>query len=133
MYELKPFPEVRNPRLTFHKLSVGDNCPFEEFEKELIQPGDLKALGSIYSLMENFGNILLPKTKFNHIEGGKRDPDNVFEFKKNNLRVYVLLQRPDVIVILGGFKSGQKKDIDRVMTLARGWIDESRRWNEERY
>ncbi|HAP30321.1 MAG TPA: hypothetical protein DCR26_09385 [Porphyromonadaceae bacterium] len=122
MYELKPFSEVKNQRFTFHKLTVDDRCPFEEFEDGLCQPSDTKALGAIYSLMECFGNQLLPKTKFNHLDGGKKDPDNVFEFKKNNIRVYVLLQKPDVVVVLGGFKATQKKDINKVFAIAREWM-----------
>lgn len=76
--------------------------------------------------MECFGDMLLPKTKFNHIVGGKNNPGNVFEFKKNNIRVYVMLKDPDVIVILGGFKNSQKKDIERVLVLSRDGLQENR-------
>lgn len=127
MYELKPFREVKNQQFKFHKLTVDNRCLFDEFENSLCQPSDIKALGAIYSLMECFGNLLLPKTKFNHIVGGKKDPGNVFEFKKNNIRVYIMMQKPDVIVILGGFKTAQKKDIEKVFSIVKDWIKETER------
>ena len=63
--------------------------------------------------MENFSfNQKLPKEKFRPIKSIKRK--NVYEFKKNNIRVYVLMQEPDMFVILGGYKADQKKDIHKV-------------------
>lgn len=52
----------------------------------------------------------LPKTKFRQINVSPPRTD-VFEFKKNNLRIYVILQKPDVYVVMGGYKNTQKQDV----------------------
>lgn len=53
--------------------------------------------------------IRYPSSKFNHIEDNNRS--DIFEFKKDRLRVYVLKQKPNFFIILGGYKDRQKKDI----------------------
>ena len=54
--------------------------------------------------------IRLPRTKFNHIDDNNRS--DIFEFKKDRLRVYVIKQKPNVFIVIGGFKGNQKKDIN---------------------
>ena len=54
--------------------------------------------------------IRYPKTKFNHIEDERRS--DIFEFKKDRLRVYVIKQKPNFFVVIGGYKGTQKKDIN---------------------
>ena len=55
---------------------------------------------------------MLPKAKFRQIKGVDRQ--DVFEFKRKNLRVYVVMQQPNVYVVLGGYKKGQEKDIAKL-------------------
>lgn len=62
---------------------------------------------------------LLPKTKFWSIKCKKCK--NVYEFKKNDIRVYVILERPDVFVILGAYKSNQDLDIKKIDKLFNGF------------
>ncbi len=63
----------------------------------------------IFALMENFGtDLLLPKEKFRQVESLGRN--NLFEFKKNNIRVYVIKKEPDMLVVLGGSKNTQQAD-----------------------
>ena len=47
--------------------------------------------------------------------------ENVYEFKKNDIRVYVILERPDVFVILGAYKSNQDLDIKKIDKLFNGF------------
>lgn len=63
----------------------------------------------IFALMENFGpDLLLPKEKFRLVENlGRND---LFEFKKNNIRVYVIKKEPDMLVVLGGSKNTRQAD-----------------------
>lgn len=51
--------------------------------------------------------IRLPRTKFNHIDDNHRS--DIFEFKKDRLRVYVIKQKPNVFIVIGGFKGNQKR------------------------
>lgn len=69
-------------------------------------------------MMNNFSQNLLRSGMFNHIHGKKKDRDDVYEFKKGRLRVYVILQKPNVFLLLGGFKVDQKRiDIPKVFRL----------------
>lgn len=40
---------------------------------------------------------------------------------KNDIRVYVILERPDVFVILGAYKSNQDLDIKKIDKLFNGF------------
>lgn len=59
---------------------------------------------------------------FRPVKGtGRKD---VFEFKvkrkgTNAVRVYVIKKRPDMLILLGGSKNSQDKDIRRVANLVR--------------
>ena len=53
--------------------------------------------------------------KFNHIEDAIRS--DIYEFKKDRLRVYVIKQKPNFYIILGGFKGSQKKDIKLLKSM----------------
>ena len=75
-------------------------------------PRDEKSLIAIFSMMEMFGAQLLPNTKFRQIKG--IDRTDVFEFKKNTVRVYVVKQTPNVYLVMGGYKGTQDKDIERL-------------------
>ncbi len=122
-YFTKPFELVHNPQYQFHKLYIDNECQFDTFMKDIEMNGNKKELASFASIIAYMDAIsdliMLPKTKFRHIENaGRKD---VFEFKKDNLRVYVIMQRPDVYIILGGYKNNQKKDINTIARKATGF------------
>ena len=76
----------------------------------------MKKLNAIYGYMDSFSpSLLLPKTKFRHVDGIKRK--DVYEFKKNDIRVYVIMKRPSVFVILGAYKGTQKQDYKNISNL----------------
>ncbi len=112
-----PVDFVNNPLFKFYKVMVKGKSPFDEFVGQLTQKKDLDNFASIVALMDMFSNRPLPKTMFNHIIGDGRDRNDIYEFKKNNLRVYVMLQKPNVFLLLGGFKTGQKQDVKRLFKL----------------
>jgi putative component of toxin-antitoxin plasmid stabilization module len=97
----------------FYELELDGKRLFSEFIEDLTDAKDKKTFIAIATIMDNFSfNQKLPKEKFRPIKSIKRK--NVYEFKKNNIRVYVLMQEPDMFVILGGYKADQKKDIHKV-------------------
>ncbi len=63
-----------------------------------------------------------PATKFNHIEDSQRS--DMFEFKKDRLRIYVIKQKPDIYIVVGGFKGTQKKDIKLLKSLIKDFPKE---------
>lgn len=107
------FDLIKNDEYTFYKLVIDDVCHFDEFVKEIEQmPRELSKLNSVYALMDRFSShTMLPKTKFRQIKGITRK--DVFEFKKDMVRVYVILQKPDVYVVTGSVKNDQDKTIQR--------------------
>ena len=112
-YKTEVLDIVNNPSYTYYKLYVNDRCYFEDFYNEVME--DVKGsndMASIVSLMENLGAQLLPAAKFNHIHDAKRS--DLFEFKKNKLRVYVIKQEPVIYVVMGGHKNEQKSDIAKL-------------------
>lgn len=108
---------VNNPHYTFYKLSINGVFQFDEFVKDVETIStERKSLESILRLMDEFGPQLLPKSKFHKIppNNKKKERDDIFEFKKDTLRVYVILQKPYVYVVRGGRKKDQKQDIAKV-------------------
>lgn len=102
--------------LNFHKLVINDCCLFDEFYEDVWKSiRGKKTLSSIIARMESFGDNLLPKKYFRQIkELGRSD---IFEFKQNDVRIYVQMVKPDVVIILGGYKNNQKKDIRRIQRI----------------
>lgn len=41
--------------------------------------------------------------------------------KKNDIRVYVIMRKPNVFVVLGGYKGEQNSDIKRIKKLVNGF------------
>jgi hypothetical protein len=71
--------DVNNPNFDFYLLYKNGRCFFEEFVDSLKQKSDLDELDKIRALMDS-DIKRLPKTKFNHIIGGKNDRKDVYEF-----------------------------------------------------
>lgn len=117
-YSTKKIDIIHNTNgITFYKLLFEGKCLFDEFvEKINLVDIDKKHFISLVAWLENYSpTLFMPSTKIEHIhQVGRSD---VFEFKKDNLRVYAILQNPNVFVILGGYKTEQKNDIKHIKSL----------------
>ena len=114
-YTISRFEPVNNKEYNFYEVSVNGKCLYQEFVKGL-STRDLKKLINIYAYMDCLSpSNLLPSSKFRQIKGLRRN--DVYEFKKNDIRIYVIKKRPDVYVVLGGYKGSQDKDINRIDKL----------------
>ena len=114
-YTISRFEPVNNKEYNFYEVSVNGKCLYQEFVKGL-STRDLKKLINIYAYMDClFPSNLLPSSKFRQIKGLRRN--DVYEFKKNDIRIYVIKKRPDIYVVLGGYKGSQDKDINRIDKL----------------
>lgn len=113
-FRFEIFDDVNNPHYTFYKLYIEDKCFFDEFlEEEVTGTPEEKDYNSIISMMDYFSpQIQLPKKKFRHIEWSERD--DLFEFKKNQMRVYVVKQDDAIYIVMGGWKKNQKSDISKL-------------------
>lgn len=116
-YQTRKFEPVNNKCYQFLEVFVNGRFLFQEFVDNLKdEQYDLKKLNAIYGYMDSFSpSLLLPKTKFRHVDGIKRK--DVYEFKKNDIRVYVIMKRPSVFVILGAYKGTQKQDYKNISNL----------------
>lgn len=123
-YELVKMVEIHNTNCGFYKLYLNGKCQYDSFEADVRKVADdFKELTCILSRMEMYcPTQLLPKTKFNHIKGGKGDRKDVYEFKEGRLRVYVIVIQPNVYVVTGGYKKDQKKDIRKMMNRINGLV-----------
>lgn len=120
-YEEKIFEPINNKTYEFREVSVNGRFLFQEFIDNLKDtPKDMKKIMQIYAYMNEFSpSTLLPKTKFRQIKGVKRD--DVYEFNKDDIRIYVIKRYPSIFVILGAYKGTQDKSINRIDKLFGGF------------
>lgn len=114
-YSTKLFDLTNNPNYTYYRLFVDGKCEFDDFLQEVNKNvADKKNMNAIIAYMDSLSAQLLPSIIYNHIESDERL--DLYEFKKKNLRVYVIDQRPNIYIVMGGYKSTQKKkDIPRLI------------------
>ena len=101
---------------TFQKLVKNGSCQFDEFVCEATRViANKKKIVNLISRMEYFGDYPMPAGYIKQIKAiGYND---VYEFRKDDIRIYVKIVRPDVIIILGGYKNTQKKDIQQIKRI----------------
>ena len=119
MFAVEKLEAVRdNGKMLFFKLIKDEVCWFDKFyEEQLKNPKHASELRSILATMDFMAenDTMLPVNKFNSIKHGK----NVvgYEFKKNELRVYCMKPDSNVVVVFGGYKKNQVKDIKRLTAI----------------
>lgn len=127
--------EVKGTLQTFEKLCVNGVCLFNGFEEEVKNnPQYYSELKTIVAYMNFVANgDSLPNTIFREIKGGNTTIKQ-YEFKSKHLRVYACAQKGGKIVIMGGYKTTQPKDILKLNELVKEFItfrkrnlDETRR------
>lgn len=122
-YEKVPYDVVRNIYgCVYYKLVIDGRSHFDEFVDELKKlPNETRSLKKVLALMERYSpNIKLPKERFRQIEGIKRN--DVFEFKDVPcVRIYVVLDAPNIYIVDGSIKKNQDKTISRVGKLLKGF------------
>lgn len=106
------------------KLFVGDKCQFDDFEAEVYENGQyIEEIASIYALMEDVANNrLLPKTKFRDITPSSKEKVKEYEFKSKHLRVYAIKFKDGKVIVLGGYKNTQKKDIVKFRSVKKAFL-----------
>lgn len=99
---------------TFYKFHHGKSCQFDEFVKETSKnPQHRAELAKLIRWMEAYGTTEgFPPKYYKHIKGLGRE--DVYEYRDKQIRIYVKVVSPDVIIILGGYKKNQKLDIEKL-------------------
>lgn len=112
-YCTERFELIHNDTYTYYKLYINNKCQFDEFCNEVKRRVlDNESLQAIYGYMEMLGAFPLPTSKHRIIKDAEQH--DIWEFKKNNIRVYVIKTAKEVYIVMGGYKNDQKGDIDRV-------------------
>ena len=116
--------EIRGNKCVFSKLVKDNKCFFDEFENEIIKNNNLKnEFAKLLTLMEwHAQGTMLPEKKFRNIKDGKLH--GVFwEFKTKHLRAYTVCIENGKVVVIGGTKNTQVKDIERFKQIAKEYIN----------
>lgn len=126
MFAVEKLEAVRDTgKVLFFKLVKDGVCWFDNFceeqNKDARHASELKTILTLMDYMAET-NAMLPKEKFNSIKHGK----NVigYEFKKKDLRVYCLRPASNVVVVFGGYKKNQEKDVEKLEKIAEEVTDE---------
>lgn len=116
--------EAINGKQEFDKLEINGICQFDEFENELKGNKKYKAeLVSIYAYMEEASiNNTLPEKKFKDITPAKETVKE-YEFRSKNLRVYAIKKENGKIVIFGGYKNRQKKEMRKFRAIKKEYLE----------
>ncbi len=119
-FDLREIEAIQKGKLRFLKLVEPKYCRFDEFVYNIRkgkQTNFTKELNTIFSRMQIMAekDQIMPSTWFKPVKDRGRAV--AYEFKTKSLRVYCVKKEPDVIVVLGGFKKNQKKDIAQLIKL----------------
>ncbi len=122
-YSLNKIEEIDGKQV-FYKLEIGGVCQFDEYVNEIIRDGQyIDEYASLIANMEDIANLkLLPKTKFRDITLSKKDKVKEYEFKTKHLRVYAIKNDAGKLILLGGYKNSQKKDINKFRALKDSYL-----------
>lgn len=115
IFALKIIDTIR-AKQKIEKLVIDDKCQLDEFEDEVSQDKrNNSELGTLYRYIEYElnGNVLPEKHK-KELYGFKL---KVSEYRTKHLRLYAIKKQNGQIVILGGYKGSQTKDLRKVKSI----------------
>lgn len=114
-------------KIVVHELCKNDESIFKEFADEIVKDINLVSkFAKAISIIENSANqINMPKTKFRQLEVGKQVNCKVYEAKAGIIRVYMFAEkRTGRIIVLGGKKNNQDKDIKSVIRIIKDYYND---------
>lgn len=125
-FELKEIEGIEG-ELKLYKLIKDGKCFFDEFWTTYEKTGNTKKeLATIQTRMTLIANRAnLPKDKFRQLKTPKKDSIKEYEIKTRNLRVYLFHDEENgKIIVLGGKKTMQKKDINRFRNIKKEYFNQ---------
>ena len=117
-FAFEKLDEVKNGKLIFYKILIDEVCLYDMFCKEVDGNKVLsKSMNKIRTYMNLLAekDCLLPSAKFNSIK--LKNKVIGYEFKSDIIRIYVIKKGFSVIVVLGGYKKNQEKDIEKFVKI----------------
>jgi len=120
-FTLKRIDTVKGKQ-KFDQLEINGNGQLDAFEEALKGTHFEPELNTLFVYMEYVANNrTLPSTKFRDITPAKEQIKE-YGFKSKHLRIYVIQQRDGKIVVPGGLKSTQEKDIRSLRALKKQYL-----------
>ena len=123
IFALHELTEIRG-KLKFFKLFVNETCKYDEFEKEIINQGNLlKELTTVIARMHEIADLkTLPNNKFRDITP-KNDNTKEYEIKTKHLRVYLFHEKSTGrVIVCGGKKGTQQSDIKHFRNIKKEYL-----------
>jgi len=117
-----------NTKIKVLELCKNDESIFQSFISEIEKDKKLfNQLSAAVSIVENSANLrTMPKGKFRPIEGHNLNC-KVYEAKKGSIHVYLFHQEnTGRIIVTGGKKGNQKKDIKSIIKTIQDYYNEQR-------
>lgn len=118
-FALKNIVQV-NGKQKFDMLLIDGVAPFETFIDELEAQYKSES-DSLFAIMQDVADLKsLPNTKFHPLKGSIDYRE--YEIKTKHLRVYLIEQYNGKIVVMGGTKANQVKDISRFRKIKKQYV-----------
>ena len=113
----------QDTKIPVFELDDDGNNLIDEFIEEFTQyENDIAAAFRYIEMTADL--IRLPKAKFRELQVEKL-PCKVYEAKKNAIRIYLFHEeKTGRVVVLGGMKTTQRKDIKRITKIVKLYYDE---------
>jgi hypothetical protein len=115
-----------NTQIPVFNLYVDGVCLFDEFYNKIEREGNLiRYVHAAISIVESAANgIRLHQTKFKEITP-KGLPCKLYEAKKEDIRIYLFHEeKTGRIIVTGGKKSTQQKDINKIIKTVKAYYNE---------
>lgn len=112
-------------KFPFYKLKINNRCSYDKFYKEHFNSNLKSQIIQILKRLQiiSKGNQnTLPSTKFHQLKRDKGDKFIDYEIKTKNLRLYFAKDEEKRIIILGGIKTNQDGDLDRMRNIKKEYF-----------
>ena len=113
---------------SFYKLIINGKCEFDEFCESMMKVDKTKKiLRKIYARLETIAQLKqtqLSSHKFGQLKRPKNDPYPDYEIKEKEYRLYFFKDKGSgKIIVFGGKKKNQKKDIERLRKIKKAYLN----------
>jgi hypothetical protein len=107
----------------FEKLLIDDICQLDSYETNL-EKKYKNELAMIYLYMNEVANLRYPpETKYKDITPPKETVKE-YEFRSKHLRIYAIKKENNKIILLGGYKNRQVRNIKEFRSIKKMFLEE---------
>lgn len=113
---------------SFYKLIINGRCEFDEFcetlKKNKKTESILKKIQTRMEYIAQSKQVMLSSKKYGIIKRPGNDPYPDYEIKEKEYRLYLFKDKSlGKIVVFGGLKKNQKKDIKRLREIKKAYMN----------